>query len=272
MRRAYRVIGPALSKLGFVAAFVCAVSPPAGAQTRAQFEVAAIRSASFPNDEFFAGFVAGGGLCGPARMQQAGSRVSFQRITLCGLIRFAYDVKDYQVVEMPGWMKREEPSTFFDVDARTPGDSAAPVDQVREMVSSLLRDRFHVALHKEQRQLPVYALTVNSDGPKLTGGPHERCRDVMKGAISVGPGTCFRMTMAQLAVFLSRETDRAVVDRTGLTERYGLSLEWSRARAPVDGQVSIFTAVQEQLGLKLLPQRLPVEAIIVDSAERPSPN
>ena len=270
--RAYLVVGDALTQVGLVAAFLFAVSPLAVAQTRAQFEVAAIRPANFPNDQYFAGFVAGGGLCGPGRMQQAGSRVAFQRVTLCGLIRFAYDVKDYQVVEMPGWMKREEPSTFFDIDARTPGETAVPVDQVREMVSSLIRDRFQVAVHKEIRALPVYALTVNRDGPKLIGGPHERCRDLMKGAISAGPGTCFGMTMAQLALFLSRETDRAVVDLTGLTERYGFSLEWSRARAPVDGQVSIFTAVQEQLGLKLVAQQLPVEAIIVDRAERPSPN
>ena len=272
VRRTHLVVGDALTKVGLVAAFLCAVTPLAVAQTRVQFEVAAIRSANFPNDQFFAGFVAGGGLCGPGRMQQAGSRVAFERVTLCGLIRFVYDVKDYQVVEMPGWMKREEPSTFFDIDARTPGETAVPVDQVREMVSSLIRDRFQVALHKEDRELPVYALTVNSDGPKLIGGAHQRCRDLMKGAISMGPGTCFGMTMTQLAVFLSRETDRAVVDRTGLTERYGFSLEWSRARAPVDGQVSIFTAVQEQLGLKLVPQRLPAEAIIVDRAERPSPN
>jgi uncharacterized protein (TIGR03435 family) len=271
-RNSHASHGKKSTNVRLVAACFFLVTSLTVAQARAQFEVAAIRPASFPGAEYFAGFVAGGGLCGPGRMQQAGSRVTFQRVTLCGLIRFAYEVKDYQVVEMPGWMNREDPSTFFDVEARTSGDTTAPLDQVREMVALLIRDRFQVSLHKERRDLPVYALSVTDDGLKLSGRVHERCRDLMKGAISVGPGTCFGMTMAQFALFLSRETDRAVVDQTGLTDRYGFSLEWSRARAPVDGQVSIFTAVQEQLGLKLVPRRMPVDAIVVDRAERPSPN
>jgi uncharacterized protein (TIGR03435 family) len=250
-RNSHASHGKKSTNVRLVAACFCLVTSLTVAQARAQFEVAAIRPASFPGAEYFA---------------------AFQRVTLCGLIRFAYEVKDYQVVEMPGWMNREDPSTFFDVEARTSGDTTAPLDQVREMVALLIRDRFQVSLHKERRDLPVYALSVTDDGLKLSGRVHERCRDLMKGAISVGPGTCFGMTMAQFALFLSRETDRAVVDQTGLTDRYGFSLEWSRARAPVDGQVSIFTAVQEQLGLKLVPRRMPVDAIVVDRAERPSPN
>jgi uncharacterized protein (TIGR03435 family) len=258
---------PLIACLGFVAAATWAF-----AQAAPTFEVAAIRPSSFPAPDYFAGYVAGGGLCGLPRMEQSGSRVAFRKVTLCGLIRFSYDVKDYQVVEMPAWMKREDPSTFFDIDAVSGGRAPAPLEDVRAMVASLLSDRFQLALHRENRELPVYALVVNGNGPKLTGGVHERCRSRMEGRASGGPATCFAMTMTQLSGLLSRETDRAVVDRTGLTERYGFSLEWSRARAPVDGQVSIFTAVQEQLGLKLVPQRLPAEAIIVDRAQRPSQN
>src|SRR5690242_12133622 len=116
-------------RLAFCGCFLAA-AVSAFAQTASRFEVSAIRPASFPAAEYFAGYVAAGGLCGLPRMEQSGSRVSFRKVTLCGLIRFSNDVKDYQVVEMPAWMKREDPSTFFDIDAKSDGEAPAPLEEV----------------------------------------------------------------------------------------------------------------------------------------------
>jgi uncharacterized protein (TIGR03435 family) len=238
-----------------------------------QFEVASIRPATFPAAEYFAGFTDGAGLCAAPRLERAGPRVTIHRVTLCGLVRLAYDVKDYQVVGMPAWMTKKEPSIFYEVEARTGGETPATSEQVQQMVRSLLTERFQLVMHQEERDIPVYVLTVDKNGPTLTGGVHERCQLLPKGSVSVGPGTCWGMTMAQFAVVLSREVDRAVVDRTGLAERYAFSLEMPRGRRAFDPDVpSIFTAVQEQLGLRLVPQRMPAGVVVIDRAEPPSPN
>jgi uncharacterized protein (TIGR03435 family) len=244
----------------------------------AQFEVASIKLATFPNDSYFAGYADAAGNCSASIAEIRGNRVAFRRATLCGLIRFAYDVHAYQVVQMPAWMTKTEQSIFYDIETVVAGGTPSR-DQVRPMLQALLADRFQLQTHREPREVPVYALVVDRNGPRLREGTPSRCQakqgtTIIGGFglfVSCGPTT----SMAQLAQTLSRETDRAVVDRTGLGGGFAFTLEWMPDNAPARPDFplpSIFTAVREQLGLRLEPQRAPVEAIVVDRAERPSPN
>jgi uncharacterized protein (TIGR03435 family) len=243
----------------------------------AEFDVASIRPAHFPSDEYFAGF-ASAGICNIARAQISGERVAFCRVTLCGLTRLAYDLKEYQIVGMPDWMAKSEQSIFYDIDTRAGSGITPTGDQAREMLRALLVDRFQLKVHRESRELPVYALIVGKNGPKFNEDREGPCPGNSKAGFRSGPGlfaSCGPTTsMEQLAVALSRVTDRAVVDRTGLTGKYAFRLQWARDGAPVygDSAPAIFTAVQEQLGLRLEPQRLPVEVLAIERAERPSPN
>ena len=243
----------------------------------ASFEVASIRQSPFPNDAYFAGF-ASAGICNVPRTETTGNRIAYLRATLCGLIRVAYDVRDYQIVNMPAWMTKPEPSIFYDIETRTANGATLSPEHARRMLQALLADRFQLRTRRESRELPVYALVVGSKGPAFKEGGPSPCPDKPKGTMLMGPGlfaSCGPTTsMAHLAQTLSHETDRVVVDRTGLAGNFAFRLEWTRDNTPVraDSAPSIYTAVQEQLGLRLEPQRLPVEAVVVDRAERPSPN
>ena len=245
----------------------------ASQQSQPGFEVVSIKRAFFPNDSFFAGYVAGGGVCTAARAEIAGNRVAFHAATLCGLIRLAYDVKDYQIAGMPGWMTRREQATFYDIDTRVETGTSPKLVDVRQMLRAMLAERFQLKVHREMREMPVYALIVDRNGPKLSEAelPCEFPRAMMWGQGRIA--NCAPTTsMAELAVDLSRQTDRAVVDQTGLTGKYAYSLEWAREGDQNPSAPSFFTAVREQLGLRLEPTRLPLDALVVDRAEPPSPN
>ncbi len=254
---------------------------PSSAQTAApqvEFDVASIRQSDFPDPFYFEGYVEGGGTCAGARPQILGTRVVFRRATLCGLLRFAYDVKDYQIVDMPRWMTDRDPSLFYDIETRVGDGSPPTVDELRTMLERLLVDRFRLMAHREPRELPAYALTVEENGPRFEESLGDYCTGLPTTAFRGGRGlfvSCGATTsMEQLAVTLSGQTDRPVVDRTGLTGRYAFGLAWAPTGVPgvADEVPSIFTAVQEQLGLKLEPRAMPVSAIVIDRVERPSPN
>jgi uncharacterized protein (TIGR03435 family) len=183
--------------------------------------------------------------------------------TLKALIQSAWRLRDVQVLGGPGWIESDE----FYIAAK--GDSTASADQCRAMVQALLADRFKLALHREMRQLPVYALVVDPKGPKfheseastrpdMTGGPGE-----MKAQ---------RISTGILAQSLSRLLDRPVLDQTGLTGRYDFKLEWTPDGDAAGTGASIFAAVQEQLGLRLETKTGPMEVLVIDHVEKPSEN
>lgn len=246
------------------------------AQSTSAFEIVSIKPAQFPNEAYFAGFAAGAGACGFSQFTPVGPRVYFPATTVCSLVRMAYDVKDYQVVSMPPRMTGTEQSSWYEVEARAAAGTMLTVDQARLMLQTMLADRFKLKFHREPRQAPVYALVVAKEGHKL-GIPDKACAET-RMTFTAGPGTlrsCMPgMAMSRLAFALSRELDRPVVDRTGLTGTYAFSLAWA-AREPLTGdddRPSLFTAVQEQLGLRLEPSTDAVDALIIDYVEPPSPN
>jgi uncharacterized protein (TIGR03435 family) len=217
------------------------------------------------------------------------------------LIANAYDVKDDQVSGGPDWVG----SAGYDIEAKVTdpdGPHQLTKAQRTQALQALLSDRFKLAVHAETKDAPIYALTIAKGGPKLKASQPSSAppAGILPGATIRGPDgavprgsmmrmfgpgnlTATAMTTTQLAIMLSQQLHMTVVDRTGLTGSYDFSLQWTpdnlpppppgaEASAPDPGGPSIFTAVQEQLGLKLDSTRGPVKTLVIDHIERPSEN
>ena len=174
--------------------------------------------------------------------------------------------RDAYLLAGPGWMVAER----YDVAARFPATTSA--DQVRLMLQALLKERFGMKFHRETRDVPAYVLVVGKSGLKA--------RPAAEGS---APGFNRRpghletrsATMAVLADKLSQQSDRPVVDKTAVPGSYEFTLDWTPDELQSDGQAgpSLFTAIEEQLGLKLEARKEPMEVVVVDYAEKiPSGN
>jgi len=190
-------------------------------------------------------------------------------VTLETLIQSAFGVKDFQIVGGPSWLD----STAYDVSAKIDGNDDIRGEDLRPLLQALLADRFKLKFHQEMKELSVYSLIVVKTGHKLaehtgTGGP--------SGGTLFGSGkasmTAKKATTARLAEGLGRVLGRTVVDNTGLSGTYDFTLEWVPDRSAESTGPSIYTALQEQLGLKLESTKGPVEIIAIDSAEKASEN
>lgn len=221
-----------------------------------------------------------------------GNRFALRGYSLGRMIRTAYQVQEFQVVGGPEWVDVDR----FDVQATFP--EGTPPGQANVMLRALLADRFKLAVHTETRERPVFALvTARGDG---RAGPGLRASTIdcaAKGAqpcsMSMGPGfiRIRGRTMADFTTLLSRlsltgsSLNRLIINRTGLEGRYDAELKFTPDVVPPPGLPlpagfpaidpngpSIFTALQEQLGLKLDAQRAPVDVLVIDRAERPTEN
>jgi uncharacterized protein (TIGR03435 family) len=175
-------------------------------------------------------------------------------------IEWAYSVNDYRI-SGPDWLNSDEAS--YDIAAKT--GERTPKPQIRLMLQSLLAARFKLTFHRETRQLPVYELIVAKSGPKMR--PPAPGGD---GGISSQGGSVSanRVTMAFLATTLARYIKTPVFDKTGLSGSFSFSFEYALNDRENSDKPSIFTAVQEQLGLKLQPAKGPVEVLVIDHAEK----
>ena len=222
------------------------------AQSRPEFEVASIK----PNQSEG----------GPSSIRAIKGQVILENSSLRKIIAAAYGIgedRDY-ALSAPDWLRFEK----FDVVAKVPPDATR--EQMMLMLQNLLADRFKLKLHRETRQLSVYALVVGNNGSKL--------RDAAPGTpgqIGMSPGciTGHAAPMQALVDHLSNaalQLGRPVIDQTGLRGNYDFTLEWTPDNLPPgdSNAPSLFTAVQEQLGLKLDARKAPVEIIVIDSAEK----
>ena len=193
--------------------------------------------------------------------------------TVSFLIQYAYGIKDFQLSGGPGWMDSDK----FDIDAT--GEKADD-RQFPQMMRSLLTDRFQLKFHRDTRTLPVFDLVVTKDGPKFKHATDTEVAGTRGGG---GQITVSKGTLANLASLLSNILGRKVTDKTGLAGDYDMTLKWTpddyqppplkpNGPPPDPNSPSIFTAVQEQLGLKLESSKGPVEVIVVDSVQKPSEN
>ncbi len=187
------------------------------------------------------------------------------------LVRQAYGLmfEDYRLVGAPDWLAVER----FDVVATLP--EQAPHSQVSAMLRAMLADRFKLVAHTETREAPMYALVLARKDGRL--GPQLRhvtkdCDDELPCELQIGGEIRGRgQGMEQLAKTLLQFAGRSIVDRTGLTGGFDFDIKASEI-AGQDDLPSIYTAIQEQLGLKLESIRGPVEFVVVDHIDRPAPN
>jgi uncharacterized protein (TIGR03435 family) len=190
------------------------------------------------------------------------------------LIMTAFKLKESQLSSLPAWTDSEK----YDIEAKVEGKTSQ--EQIVAMLQDLLADRFNFKYHRAKKTMAVYSLVQTKGGIKATGAADGPCpNDAICGAWFARrnqiEGT--RITMSQLADALTFQLDRIVVDKTGLRKTFDIKLTWSPDPDPGeksdDGDgASIFTAVQEQLGLKLEAAKAPVDILIVDRIERPSEN
>lgn len=202
---------------------------------------------------------------------------SAMNVPLRELIKFAYSRDDDNlVVGGPSWIG----SANFDVEARLAPSDASAVQKLNSnqrsiMLQPVLADRFHLVVHHEARQIPVYFLTVSKQGAHLQppGTEHSSCMFHMPSPHTLSADSCRVENLIQV---LRNAAGRMVLDHTGLTGIYDFSLHWTPDNTPVNspaaGGPSIFTAIQEQLGLRLEPGTAPLDVLVVDSAQKPSPN
>ena len=199
------------------------------------------------------------------------------------VIAFAYGLQRDQIVGAPDWMDKEQ----FDITAVAEGEAPPTVAQWKEMVQNLLADRFALLFHHDQKVLPVLLLTVSKGGPKLKPSAADPGAPPMvffpgKWGTLVGRNARIGDFVNQIQ---SSVLDRPVIDETGLTGRYDFTLKWTpdesqfsrvdeRIPPPTDPDAAppLFTAMQEQLGLKFESTKAPADVIVIDRMEKPSSN
>lgn len=217
---------------------------------------------------------------------QGGMRTS--NTSLLTLITFAWDVRNYQVLEVPGWAKNEGFDVTFTPDkaevvpaqGSKAGEVESFIDRQRQRLQAVLRDQFGLRLRMETRELPVYSLTIAKSGSKLQPAAPEGKGPSLSTNPDRGEMTAIGINMRMLVNVLSDVLRRPVLDATGIENTFDFKLSWKPEPLdqPTDQQgtekdgSSLFTAVTEQLGLKLESKKGPVTVYIVEKAERPADN
>jgi uncharacterized protein (TIGR03435 family) len=191
------------------------------------------------------------------------------------MLLFAYGLQKVQIVGAPHWIETER----WDVQGvpNVPGHPS--LKQMQSLTRKLLEERFGLKVHRETRELAVYAITVSKGGEKIVPSAGDPNSPPAENENSNGGVVTMRMTnmsMGEFAPDLGYFVGRPAVDQTRLKGRYDFQLKWTvdETKAPTDESAppGLFTAIQEQLGLKLEPVKAPVEVLVVDAVERPSAN
>jgi uncharacterized protein (TIGR03435 family) len=266
----YRACGPIL---------ICLVVWAQTSDKPLAFEVASIKPSS-PDDS------------GYTIQTTGGEGLNAINAPVRNLILFAYDIRDLLLSGGSRWLETDR----YDITAKTGRDDAAfgitepnsmtdaqrktYTERVRERPRTLLAERFGLVVHHESRDIAVFLLTVAKSGPKMkAAGPEDGARQGMRGT-GRGHTQGFAITTERLAMYLGTIIGRPVVDKTALTGKFDWTLDWiPDSPAPGDDSAvtpqtgpTIFTAVQEQLGLKLEPGKEPVDSIVIDRITRPTEN
>jgi uncharacterized protein (TIGR03435 family) len=195
-------------------------------------------------------------------------------VTVKALVSRGYDLDQGLISGGPKWVNSER----FDVDAKFPNDLAQPsAEQGRQMLKSLLADRFQLAIHREQSEVSGFALVVAKNGPKM-----ERADPDLKGmkirSSRNGHMVALNVTMEAFAKNLKPFIGSLVADKTGLSGYFKFELDWAPEQSPstpepsTDDRPSFFAAVQQQLGLRLESTKIPISAVVIDHVDRPSEN
>lgn len=213
--------------------------------------------------------------------------ISITNVTLRGIIVQAFRTQRDMVLDIPSWAETEK----YDIAGKGPDPQMTNV-QVWEMVRSLLIERFHLKFHVENREMPVFALTIAPRGMKLIPGENGRCKQQIQESVACGDimvppfGTAmYNMPIGALITGIGTRAGRPIVDKTGLTGRYDANIRWLPEGIKLEDvpmndipleyrpeDVTLFQALEEQGGLKLVPERAPMPVIVIDGLNRPDPN
>ncbi len=250
-----RVIGAGLAVL--VSATLFAQSAPAPS-----FEVASVKVYDGPLNRI-------------GDFSSSGTRATWRVFNVMGLLMDAYGLNNYQISFAASARSLE--NTYYDIFAKAEGDQPRTRAEFRQMLQRLLAERFQLKVHRESRETPVYALVVGKGGPKFKESPADAEARFLGTVNGRNQGvTASKLTMGSLVDDLRIFVNRPVVDRTGLAGAYDIKFEatpgFRMENNPQLADISIFTALEEQLGLKLESQKAPIEVLVVDRVEEPTAN
>jgi uncharacterized protein (TIGR03435 family) len=212
------------------------------------------------------------------------SNISLRNLTLTEIVRNVYDVHPNLLIGLPGWASSER----YDITGKPDVPGQPNQDQLKIMLRKLLEDRFQLKFHKDQRELPVFSLSLVKSGAKITRNDIKaETTSETSGVIFRAPGSVLlnNLSMDDFCKMLqSSALDRPVVNQTGLEGKYTFSLVWTpeqlvagaanqapaalRADAPPD----IYAALQQQLGLRIDATKLRVDVLVIDKVDKPSEN
>jgi uncharacterized protein (TIGR03435 family) len=256
---------------GTVAMILLVIAHETFAQSapRMEFDVASVKPQPFEGQQ------------GSVGVFVRGNTLDAEHVSLDDLVTYAYNLRDVQLSGGPAWAKRGvlNSSELYQVIAKTSGDTAP--DTFRQMLQTLLADRFRLQIHHVQKDMPVYNLLVNKGGSKLkesTSGTKSVLRVSSLGNVGVRIVATHTTVQQLIDRQLGNYTDRPIFDKTGLTPAYDFTLEFAVEKAPPGLEAgpneppALVTAVQEQLGLKLEPGKAPFDTVVIDHAERPTQN
>jgi len=203
-----------------------------------------------------------------------GRRINCENETMADILQFAYGVHGKQIVGAPDWVA----SDIWDVDGYPDAPGVPDYKQMQAMYRKILDERLGLKMHRESRSLPVYVISVGKGGAKLTKSLDQ---DGMSDTTFTEYNSQRRVlrvtatTMAEFVVTLDSVMDKPVVDQTGLAGRWDFLLKWRPDETPTsdpNALPGLFTAMQEELGLKMEGVKAPAEVLVVDRVERPSAN
>jgi uncharacterized protein (TIGR03435 family) len=244
--------------------------PPMAANADPSFEVATIKP-SKPDDQRKAFIV-------------QGNRFQIINQPLTQMISFAFDVQAKQVIGLPDWAETDR----FDMDGKPDGEGAPNGKQWKTMIQKLLADRFQLKFHKDKKELSVYVLSVTKTGEKMTKNDSDP--NGLPGLFFQGGLGKLNVRNALMTDFTglmqSAVLDRPVLDQTGLTGRWDFRLNWTPDESQfkgmgvtippptdsADAPPNLYTAIQEQIGLKLEATKAPADVMVIDHVEKPSAN
>jgi uncharacterized protein (TIGR03435 family) len=251
-----------LAIVGILAAAALARSQPAPA-----FEVASVKLQPWTGKGSIGIFV-------------RGNSFDAEHVSLFSLVTYAYNLRDVQLSGGPSWIKSTvlSSSELYQVTAKAPDGPPPALDVIRQMLQTLLADRFKLQVRHVEKELPTYNLVVKKGGPKLKESP----ADAKFNFVTTGIGkfgvhiVATHMTVQQLIDHqLGGYADMPIFDKTGLSAPYDFTLEFTVQDLSGDnssGLPALVTALQEQLGLKLEPGRERFDTIVIEHVERPSEN
>jgi uncharacterized protein (TIGR03435 family) len=204
-----------------------------------------------------------------------GRQILFERQTVEAMLVLGFGLHKKQIVGAPDWITTDR----WDVRGIPDVPGQPNLAQYRSLIRKAVVERFGMKMHMEQRELPVYTITVARGGDKMVKSTGDANGQVQENDRDSGGQRLVQMTNASMGDFVLAMkffADRPVVDQTGLTGRYDIRLKWTfdETQAPTDGSAapSLFTAIQEQLGLKLGAVKAMADVLVVDKVERPGAN